>query len=66
MQESRYLLGLLQYRTHEIFRYVSARAECKLNNWNGAGMNCGNIVEAPSRASLPPCLRPLAARPVII
>jgi hypothetical protein len=41
------------------------QAEWQLNKENGAGMNCGNIVEAASRASLPPRLRPFATRAVI-
>jgi hypothetical protein len=40
-------------------------AEPKLNNENGAGMNCGNIVQAASRALLPPRLALFAARAVI-
>jgi hypothetical protein len=47
------------------FAMFQREAECQLNNENGAGMNCGNIVEAASRASLSPRLRPFAARAVI-
>jgi hypothetical protein len=44
------LQGLLQYRAHEVFHYVSffsaRETERELNYQNEAGMNCVNIVVA--------------------
>jgi hypothetical protein len=45
-QESRDLPALLQYRAHEIFRYVSVLDERQLNFENRPRMNCVDIVES--------------------